>query len=209
MNKKVFLPPHHTLTPLIWSIQQCCCHKSMMTWKTVLILSHCLDTSRTLFLAPTDVSLWDVNSGPGQTLLKGSGLEFCLCQWYWLVVLFWFVCVIHSYTSHVPMFGIRAIFHFTIWLKNRKVWAMRDRSFGIRNIGVLDIVLVLAIYFCKIYHAEIADCNGIFSLSLDYWNSKWHSLPFDIPPILQVLFIFLQQTWRANDLSWSPRLTPK
>ena len=37
--------------PLIWSIQQCYCNKSMMTypgtWKTVLIFSHSPDTSRT------------------------------------------------------------------------------------------------------------------------------------------------------------------
>ena len=37
-------------------------------------------------------------------------VEFCLCQEYQRVVLFWFVCVIPSYNSPVTIFGTRAIF---------------------------------------------------------------------------------------------------
>ena len=58
---KVSNPLHHTLSQLIWSIQQCCHNKTMMTYfgtrKTDLILSQSLDTIRTLFRVPTDVSL--------------------------------------------------------------------------------------------------------------------------------------------------------
>ena len=47
-------------------------------WKTALILSISLNTSRTLFLMTTDVSLWDVNPAAEQTPLKGSGLvSYC------------------------------------------------------------------------------------------------------------------------------------
>ena len=47
------------------------------TWKAVLILSHGLNISRSLFLMPTDVFLWDVNPAAEQTPLKGSGLVSC------------------------------------------------------------------------------------------------------------------------------------
>ena len=44
------------------------------TWKTALILFQELNTSWTLFLVPTDVSLWDVNPAAEQTPPKVSGL---------------------------------------------------------------------------------------------------------------------------------------
>ena len=43
------------------------------TWKTVVILSYGIDTRRTLFLAPKDVSLREVNPAAQQIPLKGSG----------------------------------------------------------------------------------------------------------------------------------------
>ena len=119
-------------------------------WETVLILSQCLDTSWTLFLVPMDVSLWDVNPATDQTPLKGSDLV--PSRWVLLVLRVLagrplFSCMHHpQLKSHVTKFEIRAIFHITIWLKNRYIWAMRDRSYGRRNIGVLDMVVVLAIY---------------------------------------------------------------
>ena len=44
------------------------------TWKTVLILSRGLNTSRTLFLVLTNVSFWDVNPAAEQTSLKDLDL---------------------------------------------------------------------------------------------------------------------------------------
>ena len=49
-------------------------------------------------------------------------------------------------TTILSLFRIWSIFHVSIWLRNRKVWAMRDWYFGRRNIGILDMVVVLAIY---------------------------------------------------------------
>ena len=43
------------------------------TWKTVLILSHSLNTSRMLFLVPTDFSLWDVNPAASRVFERFSG----------------------------------------------------------------------------------------------------------------------------------------
>ena len=43
-------------------------------WKKALILFHGLSTRRTLFLLPTDVSLWEVNSPAEQSPLKVSCL---------------------------------------------------------------------------------------------------------------------------------------
>ena len=60
---------------------------------------------------------------------------------------------------------------------------------GRKNIGVLDMVLVLVVYSFHIYHAEIAVCNMIFSFLADHWNGKWHTHPFTIPSIPQVLHI--------------------
>ena len=51
-------------------------------------------------------------------------IEFCFCQGYWLVILFWLACIIPTYNSYVTMFRIRAILHVTIWTRNRKVWNM-------------------------------------------------------------------------------------
>ena len=56
-----------------------------------------------------------------------------------------------SCNSHVTMFKISYI-HAAIWLRNRKVWVMRDWFYGKKNIGVLEMVLVLAIYSFQIYH---------------------------------------------------------
>ena len=115
---------------MIWSIQQCYCNKPMMTypgtWKSVLILSQ---------------SRYQLNVVPGanrcfslrrETPLKGSGL--LSGQWILLVsrlvVLFWLVCVILSNNSHVTMFRIEAIFHVTIWLRNRKVWKYQGIGHG-------------------------------------------------------------------------------
>ena len=131
---------------LIQSIQQSCCNKQMMTYprmrKTVLTPSHNLDASRTLFSVPIDVSLRDMNLAAKQTALKGSGLvsqvEFCLCQGYWLVVIFSSITVM-SLCLESELYSV------TIWLRNRKVWVMTDWSFGRRNIWVLDTVLVLVI----------------------------------------------------------------
>ena len=75
VNKKVSIPFHHILSPLIWSIEQYCQNKPMMTytgtWKSVLILSHGVYTSRTLFLWTKNVSIWDVNPAAEQTPLIG------------------------------------------------------------------------------------------------------------------------------------------
>ena len=95
---------------------------------------------------PTDVSFETWTLQLSRLLWKVqvmSGLEFCLCQGYWLVILFWLVCVISSYSSHLIMFEIRAIFHLIIRLRNRKVWAMRDWSYSRRNIRIVDMMLVL------------------------------------------------------------------
>ena len=125
---------------------------------------------------PTDVSLWADSVGRSGIV---SG------RWVLLVsrVLTGhplLACKRHpSYNSHVTMFGIRATFHVTVWLRNRKVWAMRDWSCGRRNIVVLDMVLVPAIYSFLV-------CV-IFSFPPDYWNGKWHNLPFTIPSFPQVL----------------------
>ena len=43
--------------------------------KTVLILSSSLSISRTFFLVPIDVSLWDMYPKAEQIPLKGSGFE--------------------------------------------------------------------------------------------------------------------------------------
>ena len=74
-------------------------------------------------------------------------VESCLCQVYWLVVLFRVVCIIPSYNNHVTIFRIKAIFHVTIWLRNRKVWATKDLSYPRRNIEVLDMTPVRANFF--------------------------------------------------------------
>ena len=78
------------------------------------------------------------------------------------------------------MFRIGAIFHVTIWLSNRKVWALRDWSYGRRNISILDMVLVLAIYSFCIYHVEIAVRNVIFSFlqTIGTANGILFFLPF-------------------------------
>ena len=68
-QSKVSIPLHHT-------------DNLSRKAKTVFILSHDFDTSRTLFLEPTDVSFWDVNPAAEQTPLKSSGLVFCLYQRY-------------------------------------------------------------------------------------------------------------------------------
>ena len=79
------------------------------------------------------------------------------------------------------MFKIRALFPITIWLRNRNVSAMRNWSYGRRNIEVLDMVLALAIYSFFIYLAEIAVHNVIFSFTsrpLELWvaySSIYHS----------------------------------
>ena len=85
---KVSISSRHTLSPLIWLIQQCCYNKSMMsyprTWKTDLILTHGINTSRTLFLMPIDVFLWDMNSAADQTHRKG--LHLVSGRWVLLVL---------------------------------------------------------------------------------------------------------------------------
>ena len=93
-----------------------------------------------------------------------------------------------------------------IWLRNRKMWAMKGWSSDRRIIRVLDMVLVLAIYSFLIYHAEIVVRNVIFSFPPDNWNGKWFIHLFTIP--LSSSYV-LQQTWGVNGLSWSPSLTPK
>ena len=131
-------------TPLIWSIQQCCCNKPMITypgtWKTVLVLSHGLNTSRMLFLVPTDVSLWDVNPVTKQTPSKGS----CLMSVQLMSRVlaghpFWLICIIPSYNSHVTMFESELYFMLS-GSGTRRSGPWR------RNIAILDMVLVLAIY---------------------------------------------------------------
>ena len=46
----------------------------MVEWEGLLILLHGNYINRTLFLMPTDVSLWDVNPTAELTILEGSGL---------------------------------------------------------------------------------------------------------------------------------------
>ena len=50
---------------------------------------------------------------------------------------------------------------------------MRDWSYSRRNIGVFDMVLVLAIYSFNIYHADIVVCNVIFPFPPNHRNNKW------------------------------------
>ena len=52
-------------------------------WKIILILSHGLDTSRTLFLVPTDASFWHMNLAVEQNPFKGS----CLVSGRWVLLL--------------------------------------------------------------------------------------------------------------------------
>ena len=146
---KVSIPWHYTLSPLIWSIQQYCCNKPMITypatWKTVLILSYDLDTSRTLCLVPTDVSLWDVNPAAERTLLKGSGLVSG--RWVLLVSRVLadrplLTCMSHPQLQqschYVQNQSCIPCYHL--------VQEQEKRDYGRRNIEIFDMVLVLAIY---------------------------------------------------------------
>ena len=105
----------HSMTSLIWSIQQCYCNKPMMTnpgtWKTVLILSHGLDTSRTLFHVPICFSLRREHSSWADSFerFRSRIRSFCWCRVYWLVVLFRLGGVIPSYSCQVTIFGISYI----------------------------------------------------------------------------------------------------
>ena len=53
-------------------------------WKNFLILSHCLNTSRMLFLVTTDVSLWDINPAVEHSFWKVQVtcqvIEFCCAE---------------------------------------------------------------------------------------------------------------------------------
>ena len=153
---KMSISYHYNLSPLIWSIQQCCCNQPKMTylgtWKTVLILSHGLDTSRKLLLVLTDVSLLRRElSSSADSFEKvwfhlRSLSSACVKDTDWSSSSSDLYESSTAYNSRVIMPGIRAIFHVTIWLRNKKVWVMRDWYYGSSNIGVLDMVLLLAIY---------------------------------------------------------------
>ena len=142
------------------------------TWKSVLILSHTLDTRRTLFQGPTDASLETWTQQLSILLWKFQFLcqviKSCLCHGYLLVV-----------------------FPSTVVLSlcsESELYSMLPSSSGKRDLGhgVLEMVLVLSIYSLEIYHAEIPVRNMIFSCPPNHWNRKWHTLPFTIPSIPQV-----------------------
>ena len=137
-------------------------------------LSHGLDTCRMLFLVSTDVSLWDMDPTAEQTPLKDLGL---VSGWVLLVKdTDWLpssclLCVIPSYNSHVIMFRIRAIFHVTIWLRNRKVWAMSDWSYSNYYYYCYYYCVQLVKYSAHLKNQTwLNTINGIFQFSI-IWRS--------------------------------------
>ena len=136
------------------NLAKCCGNKQMITysgaWKTVLILSYSVDTSRRLFLVSRDyfslrrelmiletpLKSSDLMSSRGVLLvskvLPGHPLLACMRQ-------------PHN-KSHVNMFGIRAYIPCYHMVQEKKARDMRDWVYGRRDTGVLDMVLVLAIY---------------------------------------------------------------
>ena len=147
-----------------------------------------------LFLVPTDVSLWDMNSAAEQTHLKGSSLMSgswvlpvsrvltghpllaCMChpqlQQSWHYV---------PNQSYIPRYHL-ALGQECLDHNGLVLWQKEHRGIGH---GACSCNL-----FLFFYHAEIAVCNVIFSFPPDHWNGKWNTLPFTISPIPHVLYTF-------------------
>ena len=125
------------LSPLIWSILQCCWNKLMITysgaWKTVLILFHCLNANKTLFLVPTDVSLWDINPATEQTPLKSSGFvsdHWVLHMSKVLAGYLLLTCMLHPQLRQPGHYVWNQSY---IWLRNREglfLWLMEHCVIG-------------------------------------------------------------------------------
>ena len=159
------------------------------------LLSSCFDISRTLFQVPTDADSFEsfmsrVRSS-SSLCVKGTG---------WLLsspsTTIGSLCLESELYSMLPSGSeIGRSGSWGTGQSNRK------------NVRVLDVVLVLAIYSFYLYHSEKADRNGIFPSfqTIGIANGIFFLLPF-----LQS-FKFsahvLLQTWGVNDLSWSPCLT--
>ena len=161
------------------------------TWKTVLILSHGLDTSWAFFLLPTNVSLWDVNLTVEQNPLKDSGLvsghrvllvsrvlaghTLLACMHHLLLEQ---PCHYVQNQSYIP-YCYLAQEQEGLSHQGPVLWQKEHRGIG-HSICSCNLFLL-------VYHAEIAVRNVIFSFPPVHWNSKWHTLLFTIPSIPQVL----------------------
>ena len=146
-------------------------------WKTILIPSHGLDTSRTLFLVPTDISLCSAEGFMSWTPLKGLGLV----SGCWVLLMSrvmagcpHLACICHPQLqqscqyvwnqSYIPCYHLgqeQEGLGLVLWQK------------------VLDMVLVLVLL--ELSCRNISSCE--LFLPSDHWNDKWHTL-FTIPWVL-------------------------
>ena len=171
------------------------------TWKTVLILSHELDTNRTLFLLLTDVSFWDVNPAAEQTLLKDSGFV-------------WDSSVCFKNTGWSSSFGLYASSPATTVMSlclESELNSILLWGIGGMEKGTLGYCARCWFLWFILLDLSCINNSSLCDFFLPFRQQEWQmayssfyhsSNPSSSPHVLQ-------QTLWINGLYWSPSLTPK